>query len=326
MNNRVEWLDIAKGLGIFCIVIGHNAVPQWLNDWVYSFHVPMFFIISGYFYRPRGWRETLAKGWKQLLRPMLLTILIAQVLMLFLYVRHGFWSGPPVGEWLYGVATMNGLGYTRNMWFLMALFWGKLWMCLMERFHLPVLGQLCASMSLFFAGYVLYQCGEEPWVFSRGMAVPLFLCIGRWLKQEAVIEREYKSWALCLALLLVAIAWMFPVNISGYVLPYGIGSVIIAVAISIAVLVVLKKASELSAVPSKLFLYAGQNSLIILCVHSLIHTWQIDRLLWDALPPIGNVHFVLGLGIIALSECVILVVVVYFLQKIPVARQFFHSK
>ena len=49
MAGRIDYLDITKGFGIFCIVIGHNEVTQWLNDWVYSFHVPLFFILSGYF-------------------------------------------------------------------------------------------------------------------------------------------------------------------------------------------------------------------------------------------------------------------------------------
>ena len=190
MSNRIEWLDIAKGLGIFCIVIGHNAVTQWLYNWVYSFHVPLFFIISGYFYRPRGWRETLAKGWKQLLRPMLLTILIAQALMLFLYVRRGFWSGPPVGEWLIDVMTDRGDGHVFALWFLAALFWGKLWMYLMERFHIPAFTQFNLAAFLFLAGYMFSQYYVVPWMFFQGMAVPLFLCIGRWLNQESIVERE----------------------------------------------------------------------------------------------------------------------------------------
>ena len=326
MNNRIEWLDIAKGLGIFCIVIGHNIVPQWLSDWVFSFHVPLFFIVSGYFYRQRSLAETIEKGWKQLLRPMLITILVAQAGMFFLYVRHGFWSGPTVGEWLYGVATMSGFGYTRGMWFLMSLFWGKLWMNLMGKLQLPSGGQFYASMFLFSAGYMISKYCAAPCFFDRGMAVPLFLCIGRWLKQESVIEREHKRWALCLALLLVSIAWMFPVDISGFILPYGVGSVMTTVAISIAMLVVLKKASELSSVPSKLLLYAGQNSLIILCVHSLIHTWHIEGHVWNALPQIGYVYRGWCWGAFAFFECGFLVVAVYFLQKIPVVHRIFHGK
>ena len=126
--------------------------------------------------------------------------------------------------------------------------------------------------------------------------------------------------------MVIAIAWLFPVDISGYLFPYGALSVLSAVVISIAVLVVLKRASELSAVPSKLFLYAGQNSLIILCVHSLIHTWQIDGLALDALPQIGYVYRVWCWGVFAFFECGFLVVVVYFLQKIPAVHRFFHGK
>ncbi len=325
MNNRVEWLDIAKGLGIFCIVIGHNAVPQWLNDWVYSFHVPMFFIISGYFYRPRGWRETLAKGWKQLLRPMLLTILIAQALMLFLYVRHGFWSGPPVGEWLIGVLTNRGFGHVFALWFLAALFWGKLWMCLMERFPLPSMAQFYFSVALFFAGYVLFHLYVAPWVFFRGMVVPFYLLVGSSLRRSSILEQR-SLWNLVVAISVVCMAWLSPVNLHRQIFPYGMVSVLTTVVISVSVLYVVKWLADVSHWPKKIFLYAGQNSLIILCLHSLVHTLQLDVLFGRSLPPIGNAHFVLGMCFVALAEFFLLVLVVSFLQKIPVVHRFFHGK
>lgn len=47
-------LDIAKGLLILLMVIGHSGAPAWLESCIYSFHMPCFFIISGilfsYFY------------------------------------------------------------------------------------------------------------------------------------------------------------------------------------------------------------------------------------------------------------------------------------
>ena len=196
----------------------------------------------------------------------------------------------------------------------------------MERFHIPAFTQFCLDAFLFLAGYMFSQYYVVPWMFFQGMGVPLFLCIGRWLNQESIVEREQKSWKLAVALVVIAIAWLFPVDISGYLLPYGALSVLSAVVISIAVLVVLKRASELSSVPSKLFLYAGQNSLIILCVHSLIHTWQIDGHVLNALPPIGYVYRVWCWGVFAFFECGFLVVAVYFLQKIPAVHRFFHGK
>ena len=100
MSQRIEYLDIAKGLGIFCIVIGHNAVPQGIYDWIYSFHVPLFFIISDYFYRQRPIAETLAKIWRQLLLPMLITIMVTQASLAILFLRHGSWQGPSLEQWI----------------------------------------------------------------------------------------------------------------------------------------------------------------------------------------------------------------------------------
>ena len=53
-NKREEWADIAKGIGIILVRIGHQTIfgiPLVL--WIYSFHMPLFFFISGYFYKPK---------------------------------------------------------------------------------------------------------------------------------------------------------------------------------------------------------------------------------------------------------------------------------
>jgi fucose 4-O-acetylase-like acetyltransferase len=48
-KERVNWIDYAKGIGIILVVIGHGWVSDtsMLSIWIYSFHMPLFFIISG---------------------------------------------------------------------------------------------------------------------------------------------------------------------------------------------------------------------------------------------------------------------------------------
>lgn len=49
MNNRIKYLDVAKFIGIFCIYIGHFGHPAGnAYGFVFSFHVPLFFFISGF--------------------------------------------------------------------------------------------------------------------------------------------------------------------------------------------------------------------------------------------------------------------------------------
>lgn len=44
-RERVGYLDIAKGIAIICIVLGHLGIPA-INRVVFTFHVPIFYFIT----------------------------------------------------------------------------------------------------------------------------------------------------------------------------------------------------------------------------------------------------------------------------------------
>jgi fucose 4-O-acetylase-like acetyltransferase len=59
---RVRWVDYAKGIGIFLVVLGHvirslkfsslvehSGIIAVMDQWIYAFHMPLFFFISGLF-------------------------------------------------------------------------------------------------------------------------------------------------------------------------------------------------------------------------------------------------------------------------------------
>ena len=60
-KHRIEWLDNAKGIAIFLVVLGHvlRGLPAgsgkgdgwvvFLDAWIYTFHMPVFFVLSGLF-------------------------------------------------------------------------------------------------------------------------------------------------------------------------------------------------------------------------------------------------------------------------------------
>ncbi len=63
---RVEWIDVAKGVAIFLVVVGHitggllsqNALQpaarwQAIYDWIYLFHMPVFLFLAGWLVRQR---------------------------------------------------------------------------------------------------------------------------------------------------------------------------------------------------------------------------------------------------------------------------------
>lgn len=52
MVKRIEYIDIARGIGILLVVLGHNDfgyISPFGYKLIYSFHMPLFFSLSGYF-------------------------------------------------------------------------------------------------------------------------------------------------------------------------------------------------------------------------------------------------------------------------------------
>jgi len=49
-QSRELWLDTAKGIGIILVVLGHlcGGYLPLLVKWIFSFHMPLFFVLSGY--------------------------------------------------------------------------------------------------------------------------------------------------------------------------------------------------------------------------------------------------------------------------------------
>lgn len=48
---RDATIDTVKGIGIFLIVFGHLNLQEPMQTIIYSFHIPLFFIVSGMLFR-----------------------------------------------------------------------------------------------------------------------------------------------------------------------------------------------------------------------------------------------------------------------------------
>lgn len=69
-SKRLDWIDIAKGIAIILVIVGHTVPnPSPLRHAIFSFHMPVFFILAGYTFRPKPWRELLSGSVSRLLVP-----------------------------------------------------------------------------------------------------------------------------------------------------------------------------------------------------------------------------------------------------------------
>ena len=129
-SNRIVSFDILKGGGILLVILGHIQIPYMLKTVIYSFHMPLFFFVSGCFFRPISLREFFAKKTRQLLIPwaFFAFLLFAYLFVLKLNETHN-WAKAislPVTRRLMGFSVMK----TPFFYFMLFCF---LFVC--SRFH-----------------------------------------------------------------------------------------------------------------------------------------------------------------------------------------------
>lgn len=71
---RVEWVDMLKGFGIILVMLGHASFPEALVTEIYTFHMPLFFFLSGYVFSIKkysNFKDFLIHKAKTLLLPLM---------------------------------------------------------------------------------------------------------------------------------------------------------------------------------------------------------------------------------------------------------------
>lgn len=82
MQKRIEYLDSIKALGIILVVIGHYT--SFLNSFIFLFHMPLFFFISGFLFKYEDNKTLLQKKGKRLMTPYITYLLLFYLILLIL--------------------------------------------------------------------------------------------------------------------------------------------------------------------------------------------------------------------------------------------------
>lgn len=210
---RQYWIDYAKCVAILAVVLGHTySFGNPVHAFVYSFHIPLFFVISGYLTKAE--KPKIKKLANRLLLPY---VLICLLTFLLLAVKGGLsrvqfarlalaciWaSGGDVPN-----ADIPGIGLA---WFLMASFIAKI-MFQMIQVNLDERGIGLAGAGLvygivMFAGWELGKSIFLPFAFNQAMVAVLYIYVGYCLRSVigALEERSIPIllvtsliWAICL--------------------------------------------------------------------------------------------------------------------------------
>lgn len=124
-----DWVQIAKGIGIILVVIGHfcpnNSPEYWrfIKKIIYLFHMPLFFFLSGFLFRYEKYPYLLLIN-KKINRLLFPLIMIAILFLVIKYITGFFFQldNPVNVESVYALFTDPVNSYMPLLWFVYTLF------------------------------------------------------------------------------------------------------------------------------------------------------------------------------------------------------------
>lgn len=198
-QQRIAWADMAKGYGILAIMVSHVFTGHPVSQWLFTFHVPLFFFLSGFLFREGKPLGSFLKGKvRRMLVPyfaLALPIIPAEAAM----------SGPRAGFWDRTLELAAQVLIQKRLWpiwFLACLFLLEIIGYFLIRFIKNDRLLALAAVALGGLGVAYAQGGGEvlPWNLDACFSVLPFFMAGyllkKWDGKMDAILTGWKSWAL----------------------------------------------------------------------------------------------------------------------------------
>jgi len=274
-DSRLSWIDYSKGIGIVLVVYGHvirglasttiisDHYIYYSDNFIYSFHMPLFFVLSGYlFYNSYKKVPSIAFIYaklKTLIYPFIIWSILQTVIEIFLSKFTNTQTPPS--------ALLTCLFLPRaQFWFLFALFF------------ITVIAYLCFKASekyglgiilALWAVYFIFQPSLGP--FDKAFQYLIFffvgICISRQPPKFPPVNAAI-SWLLLTATLFTAAIYFYFIYSPKSKVDYGIWFILTGIFGSALIAQLADR-----AVSNKVFTFfvmLGKKSLPIYLVHIMV--------------------------------------------------------
>lgn len=301
-SSRDEIFDILKGVAIFFMIIGH-CKPSLLETFIYSFHMPLFFFVTGYFLKIRPLREEIRLSTKRLIFPYIFAAVCICFIATCKDLSNYTWAD---GSYTQGKIIALLLGFrgdtslqwmTDNiaaLWFIPALFVAR---CV----TIPLIGKIKSTaiacmicLVLGIIGIILEKFFFVPYCIPQGLSAVAFVYVGYLIRKHNFLNLSNMK---CLFPFLL-ILWLYSWNSKGMDIAlcrFRSGYVFClfgSLGAFFALYILVKNFYRSESPFWRIIHFVGRNSLIVYCVHAI----ELGNINWRAFAILHHIsldHFFL---------------------------------
>lgn len=273
-KKRDATIDIAKGIGIYLVCLGHTTSNEVLLKWMYSFHMPLFFFLSGIFHsNSENYFEFFKKKVRALLVPYLFFAITLFMFFLLVSKKIGFSVGEnlSVKENFIGIfigteiKNFSQVSWGGQLWFLLALFLVANFMYFVKKLSLKT--QILVNILMIIVNIYLTKKlnFKLPWSFLTSLMAFNFYWFGNYFRKDILNRKNIPNLILASLLIINLIISHLNGKVDMWRNSYGnLIMFFIGAYSGILFLIFFIKKFILN---NRFLEYIGKNSLVILAYH-----------------------------------------------------------
>ena len=198
---RLHWIDWIKCICILTMVAAHMWMPRSLAILIYTFHMPLLFMVSGYLYKDHSLMDTIKSLW--------IPVALISCVMLILQIADWWISGGGIYDYIRNVTWLDyrddsGSGLFTGVWFIEALFICRVILHFFKRYYLYI-GLGCLTLMSLFP-----LLKSEVWHYypMRFFSCFPFVSLGIWLKERNWTPTSITRKGFVIGLFIFLWAWL----------------------------------------------------------------------------------------------------------------------
>lgn len=330
-KERIAYIDFMKGLCILLIVMGHvegfsyDSIMPGLNYALKSFRIPMYFFLSGLFFKTYGeFSEFLRKKVNNLIITLLFFHFVCSFLRIPLVaVVHHYRPDIDISFPISSIIPpfFGRLWYSAGaLWFLVALFGVNMLYYLIQS-SFGKLGRVLAVLCFSILGYILMKYKIElPFEFDISLVALPFFMLGVIVKELGLLKASrYDKYGMLIIVPSSFFVYYFSADIN--LLYQGVPNYFMLYLIPfIAILSLFWFCKNLKYVP--LICHYGRYSIILLGTHQILigYIWAFLHGFIDVQ---SNYMVLITIALVLLIELAIIKILVRYFPRFTAQKDFF---
>ena len=280
-TDRQTWIDAVKGFGILLVILGHTFnVNSLICKFIYSFHMPMFFIVAGYLFNNKKYGDMKITKYikikaKSYLFPYFIYSFINLVLQIFwnLFFYKKFIGVKQILDYVFAIlycyAGESRMPNCSSVWFLMCLFWASMLFWIINKYA-EKFTFIFAALSLCISYCIgLFIDFRLPFNLPTAFMAVFFMWLGLLLKKYDLIGKvsglnaQGYTFLFVIVVIFGLIAGYFNIQVGmnennyGNLMLFLLSSILLSFAVMIF-------SNRIRFFRNRYFIYLGKNTMLII--------------------------------------------------------------